>query len=168
MDTETFKEVFIPYHQKLYKIAYRLVQDYDIAQDLIQETYIKLWNQREKWESIKNTEAYAVVIIRNVCIDYLNKQKNKHFLKNGQTNLVASFEENYETTSEVNYIKKIVDKLPEKQRLVFWMKHWDGASNEEIEESLQLTAANLRVLLSRARKTIKEQFIKLRYYENNY
>jgi RNA polymerase sigma-70 factor, ECF subfamily len=166
MDSETFKQVFIPYHQKLYRVAFRLVQDCDTAQDIVQEAYIKLWNQKEKCEAIKNTEAYAVVIVRNLCLDHLNQlKKTKHI--NEPLLVETSYQENYETQNEVAYIKKIVDQLPEQQRLVFWMKHWDGASNKEIEETLNLTAVNLRVLLSRARKSIKDQFLKLRYHENN-
>jgi len=167
MDTETFKKVFIPHHQKLYRVAFKLLQDHDTAQDLVQETYIKLWNQKDKWETIKNTEAYAVVILRNACMDYLNHEKKRRNLKNETLATQLTIEENYDTPSEVNYIKKIVDQLPEQQRLVFWMKHWDGASNKEIEETLNLSAVHLRVLLSRARKTIKDQFLKLRFHENS-
>ena len=73
MDAETFKKVFLPYHQKLYRIAYRIVQDTANAEDIVQETFIKLWNKKDELEQIENTEGFAIIIVRNTCLDYLRK-----------------------------------------------------------------------------------------------
>ena len=67
MDAETFKKVFLPYHQKLYRIAYRIVQDTANAEDIVQETFIKLWNKKDELEQIENTEGFAIIIVRNTC-----------------------------------------------------------------------------------------------------
>ncbi len=61
MDTETFKKVFLSYHRKLYRIAYRMLQDTSNAEDVLQETYIKLWNKRDELENVDNTEAFAIM-----------------------------------------------------------------------------------------------------------
>ena len=73
MDAETFKKVFLPYHQKLYRIAYRIVQNSDNAEDIVQETFIKLWNKRHDMQTIDNTEAFAIIILRNTSLDFLRK-----------------------------------------------------------------------------------------------
>jgi RNA polymerase sigma-70 factor (ECF subfamily) len=78
MDAETFKKVFLPYHQKLYRIAYRIVQNTANAEDIVQESFIKLWNKRDELENIDNTEAFAIIILRNTCLDYLRKTKNDY------------------------------------------------------------------------------------------
>lgn len=162
MDSKTFKDVFIPYHEKLYRIAYRITNDSDIAQDLVQETYIKLWNNREKWATLKSAEAYAVVVLKNTCMDYLKKENryNKTALNNESEKIVDV--DALEHKDDEFYIKSIVNSLPKQQQLAFWMKHWDGYSNEEIEKILGVSAVNLRVILSRARTKVKDQFLKLK------
>lgn len=163
MKPQDFKETFIPYHQKLYRIAYRLVQDSYTAEDLVQETYIKLWTQQNKRTSIKNTEAYAVIVLRNTCMDYLRERKKQEELKNGlKTAHTMEVTENQDWSDEVAAIKKIVQTLPEKQRMAFLLKHWEGYSNKEIEQILEISSVNLRVTLSRARKTVREYFFKWR------
>ncbi|MFV0312508.1 MAG: RNA polymerase sigma factor [Dysgonomonas sp.] len=65
-----------------------------------------------------------------------------------------------ELQSDANIVKQLIDKLPEQQKEILMMKHWEGYSDEEIEQITGLSPGNIRVILSRARKTIREQFIK--------
>lgn len=162
MDAETFKKVFLPYHQKLYRIAYRIVQDATNAEDIVQETFIKLWNKRGDMQDIENTEAFSIIILRNTCLDHLRKTKNDYHT-NYDTDIpeTASLVKQIEIQDEAERVKKLINKLPEQQRQVMIMKHWDGYSDEEIEQITGISPGNIRVILSRARKTIREQFIKI-------
>ncbi len=162
MDAETFKKVFLPYHQKLYRIAYRIVQDAANAEDIVQETFIKLWNKRGDMQDIENTEAFPIIILRNTCLDHLRKTKNDYHT-NYDTDIpeTASLVRQIEIQDEAERVKKLINKLPEQQRQVMIMKHWDGYSDEEIEQITGISPGNIRVILSRARKTIREQFIKI-------
>lgn len=162
MDAETFKKVFLPYHQKLYRIAYRIVQDAANAEDIVQETFIKLWNKRGDMQDIENTEAFSIIILRNTCLDHLRKTKNDYHT-NYDTDIpeTASLVRQIEIQDEAERVKKLINKLPEQQRQVMIMKHWDGYSDEEIEQITGISPGNIRVILSRARKTIREQFIKI-------
>lgn len=162
MDAETFKKVFIPYHQKLYRIAYRIVQDAANAEDIIQDTFIKLWNKRDEMEHIDNTEAFAIIILRNTSLDYLRKTKNDlHTTYDVDIPETVSLSKQIELQDEAKQVKHLISKLPDQQRQVMMMKHWDGYTDEEIEEATGLSAGNIRVILSRARKTIREQYIKI-------
>lgn len=162
MDAETFKKVFIPYHQKLYRIAYRIVQDAANAEDIVQDTFIKLWNKRDEMESIDNTEAFAIIILRNTSLDYLRKTKNDRYT-DYDTDMAepVSLSKQIELQDEAEKIKYLINKLPDQQRQVMIMKHWDDYSDEEIEQATGLSAGNIRVILSRARKTIREQYTKI-------
>lgn len=160
MKEDEFKNIFIPYHPKLYRIAFRFVQDSDVASDMVQEVYIKLWSQRNKLGSIKNPEAYSVTCLRNLCLDHLKKTKKEISFE--QLSDKKAIEEVQDWSDETKIIQKILETLPEQQRTAFWLKHWEEYSNEEIEEQLGMSAINLRVSLSRARKIIKEQFLKWR------
>lgn len=162
MDTETFKKVFLPYHQKLYRVAYRIVQDAANAEDIVQDTFIKLWNKKDELDNIDNTEGFAIIILRNTCLDYLRKTKNDyHTSYEADIPETVSLSAQIELRDNAHYVKTLINKLPEQQRQVIMLKHWDGYSDEEIEEMTGLSPGNIRVILSRARKTIKEQYSKI-------
>ncbi len=162
MDADTFKKVFIPYHQKLYRIAYRIVQDAANAEDIVQDTFIKLWNKRDEMESVDNTEAFAIIILRNTCLDHLRKTKNDRYTDyDTDMTETTSLTKQIELQDEAEKIKYLINKLPDQQRQVMMMKHWDEYSDEEIEQATGLSAGNIRVILSRARKTIREQYTKI-------
>ena len=67
---EDFKRRFLPFHPKLYRIAFALVGNSDDAEDILQEAYSKLWMKREELEVVQNPEAFCVTLIKNVCLDY--------------------------------------------------------------------------------------------------
>lgn len=166
MNTEIFKEIFIPYHQKMYRIAYRILNDHGNAEDILQETYIKLWNKRDDIEQIENTEAYAIIVLRNTCLDFLRRKKE--YLSEFEVDVrqSGSLARDVEAKDELNQGRKLVDQLPDQQRLVMQLKHWDEYTDDEIEEITGMSQVNIRVTLSRARKTIREKFLKLNSNEN--
>lgn len=157
MNTETFKETFIPYHQKLYRIAYRILRDQGNAEDIVQETFIKLWNRRNEMLGIENTEAYAIIILRNTCLDFLRKKKNYLSDYDIDVEETQSLIRQVELRDEIEHVKELVNRLPDQQKLVMQLKHWDDYTDDEIEEITGMTQVNIRVTLSRARKTIREQ-----------
>lgn len=162
MDAETFKKEFLPYHQKLYRIAFRIVHDAASAEDMVQDAFVKLWNKRDEMSKIENTEAFAIIILRNTCLDYLRKTKDEYNIEyDKEIPEEVSLSKEIEQRDQVQNIKGLINKLPDQQRQVMMMKHWDGYSDEEIEEMTGLSSGNIRVILSRARKTIREQFLKI-------
>lgn len=157
MNTDIFKQTFIPYHQKLYRIAYRILRDQGNAEDIVQETYIKLWNKRHEMQGIENTEAYAIIILRNTCLDFIRKKKN--YLSDFEVDVEesSSLIQEVEFRDEIAHVKELVSRLPDQQKLVMQLKHWDDYTDDEIEEITGMSQVNIRVTLSRARKTIREQ-----------
>jgi RNA polymerase sigma-70 factor (ECF subfamily) len=161
MNAKTFKEIFLPYHQKLYRIAYRMVENQEDAEDMVQETYIKLWQKRNEYFALNNSEGFAVTVLKNNCLDFLRKTKMK-FLQTNDLNIPTDcFITQMENKDEINHIQNILEKLPEQQKKIIQLKHWDNLSNEEIEQVTGLKQGNVKVILSRARKTIKELYQKL-------
>ncbi|MDR1632130.1 MAG: RNA polymerase sigma factor, partial [Dysgonamonadaceae bacterium] len=67
MNAEIFKKIFLPYHKKLYRIAYKFLENQQDSEDIVQETYIKLWRKRDDWESVINPESFAVTLLKNNC-----------------------------------------------------------------------------------------------------
>lgn len=162
MTHREFKTRFLPCHEKLYRVAFRyLGREYD-AEDMVQNTYLKLWENRDNLEEIKNDEAYAIKVLKNLCLDRLRKipwrtDDESVLLKRAGT--TPRPDEKMELCEDVEILSSIVAELPDVQRKVIVMRHFEGKTTDEIEQATGLTPVNLRVILSRARKTIRELFI---------
>lgn len=161
MDAESFKQRYIPLHKKLYRVAYRLLENASDAEDAVQETYVKLWEKRDELEILRNPESFCIVMIRNLCMDMLRSVRNR--MDSYETMFKDKYDESsligeIEARESLTIIDQLVNTLPEQQQLVFKLRHSDDCSLEEIEEITGLSAVNIRVILSRGRKAIKEQY----------
>ncbi len=168
MDAESFKKKFLPYHRKLYFVAYKLLENTADAEDLVQEAYLKLWDKREGLAVISNPEAFSVTLVKNMCFDLLRSGKyvlNRQMVELNTVNDAQSAD-NLEFRDEVQEIKRIIAQLPEQQQRIVTLRDVKGCSYEEIEHVTGLNAVNIRVLLSRARKKIREEFNKWSNYES--
>lgn len=168
MDAESFKQQFLPYHPRLYRIAYALTGNSQDAEDILQDAYCKLWNKRNELPHINNTEAFCVTLIKNLCFDLLRSTRmnlQEEMIENISLSTNISPETEVIEQDESKQIQHLIDKLPEKQRQVIRLRGINDCSLEEIEEITGLSAVNVRVLLSRARKIVKEQYLKLASYE---
>ncbi|GHT55234.1 DNA-directed RNA polymerase sigma-70 factor [Bacteroidia bacterium] len=167
MNAEIFKKIFLPYHAKLYRIAYKFLENQQDSEDIVQETYMKLWQKRNDWESLINPESFAVTLLKNNCLDYLRKVKPETNPVDGMP--IQASDSSFvqiENRDQLNHIRFIMKQLPVLQQQVIQLKIWDNHSDEEIEKITGLTKGNIKVLVSRARKKIKELYQKWEKYEN--
>lgn len=168
MDTAEFKRRFLPCHPRLYRVAFRLTGNARDAEDMVQEAYLKLWNRRHELEDILNAEAYGVTLVKNLCYDALRRNRPDEDGPAGELGLPADTDvaREVEQRDEVNQVKRLIGQLPEQQRRVILLRDVNDCSFEEIEQATGLNAVNVRVLLSRARKKIREQFNEIMNYES--
>lgn len=168
MDAESFKKEYLPFHRKLYGIAYRLLENEADAEDLVQEAYLKLWDKRERLTAISNPEAFSVTLVKNMCFDLL--RSGQYVQKRQAVELTdiqdCSPPDSFEARDQARQVRSIIARLPEAQQKVVLLRDIKECSYEEIEHATGLSPVNIRVLLSRARKKIREQFNKLNDYEN--
>lgn len=162
MDADAFKQRFLPLHPKLYRIAYALLSDRDDAEDLLQELYCKLWDRRDELETVRNPEAFAVTLTRNLCIDFLRARKPGWTMDGEEPESLAidtgsTPEQEMEGKEEVSRVRRLIERLPENQRRVIRLRGIEDRSFEEIGELTGLSSSNIRTLLSRARRWIREQ-----------
>ena len=165
MTAEEFKRRFLPLSRRLYTVAWRLTGNRQDAEDIVQECYIKLWNKRNDLGHVVNIEAYAVTLVKRMCYDSFNARRNdsETEISDSQTPITENVTEQRD---ELNHVQRFIEQLPEQQKTVIKMRELDNCSFEEIEEHTGLSSINIRVLLSRARKRIREQFNDLMRNEN--
>lgn len=169
MDAASFKQQFLPCHQKLYRVAYRLMGNTQDAEDMVQEAYLKLWRKRDEMMDIKNVEAYCVTLIKNLCFDAMQGAKFDEDSRPAEELNLSSgncFTQEIEQKDEVAHLRKLIGQLPLQQKQVVMMRDVNDYSMEEIEKATGLSTVNIRVLLSRARKKIREQFNAIISYES--
>ena len=75
MDVDVFKQRFLPFHPKLYRIAYALLDKKADAEDIRQDAYCKLWNKRDELGDIQNPEACSITLVKDLCLDFLRSPK---------------------------------------------------------------------------------------------
>ena len=169
MDASDFKQKFLPHHRKLYRSAFHLLGNAQDAEDMVQEAYLKLWQRRNELPpDITNLEAYCVTLVKHLCYD---KQRISQLDEDERTpeELTLTEKSNVahevELKDEANQVMKLIDQLPDQQKQIMQMRDVEDRTYEEIEKVTGLTSINIRVLLSRARKKIREQFLEIMNYE---
>lgn len=167
MDVDRFKQQFLPFHPKLYRIAYALVEHKADAEDMLQDAYSKLWNKREELENVQNPEAFCVTLVKNLCLDYLRSPRANRDKESLEVVILAtdsSPEKEMEDQEEIRHVQELINQLPENQKQVIRLRGIEDCSFEEIEHLTGLSASNVRTLLSRARKFIREKLEKSNSY----
>ena len=161
MEKTEFISTIIPYKDKLYRLAKRILVSKDEAEDAVQEVFLKLWHSKQNIETYKNPEAFAITMTKNYCLDRL-KSKQASNLKIVHSNYQTSenIEKNFEANDGVAMVFKIMETLPEQQRIVLQLRDVEQFEFSEIAEMLESNETAVRVALSRARKTVREAMIK--------
>lgn len=160
MEAETFKQRFLPFHPKLYRIALALVESPEDAEDILQEAYAKLWSKRDALETVRSPEAFAVTTVRNLCLDFLRSPRSNSRsapLEEVTLHSEDSPERQVEMRDQLRQVRRLIEELPPNQRQVIRLRGMEDCSLEEIAQITGFSDANVRTLLSRARKYIKEK-----------
>jgi RNA polymerase sigma factor (sigma-70 family) len=145
------------YADGLYRFVLKHVMDKDVAKDLVQDTYEKLWVKVNDMES-KNAKSYMFTTAYHTTIDYLRRAKKSErlsFEKHGEQ--AEKENTNYDLKSLLN---KALDLLPEIQKSVVLLRDYEGYDYKEIGNITGLTESQVKVYIFRARQTLKEYLVK--------
>lgn len=165
MTAQEFKELFFPYKLKLYRLAFSLMGQSEDAEDAVQETFVRLWSLRSELAQITNREAYCITILKNISLDVLRSKKRKGFeVSLDNLNLESDYRIDLDVQLDLDYVLEWVSQLTLVQKQIFELRHSQGLSIKQISEQLSLTQTNVKVILSRLRKKLKEDYIS---YEQN-
>ena len=160
MNANEFKQRFLPLNAKLYKVAYLLLGNEDDAKDAVQDAYMKMWNRRDSLADIDNPQAYCVTLVRNLCLDRHRAAGLDIVDKPPEELPIAgsdSASRSIERQQTAQLLNQCLARLPAQQQQVVRLRDINGCSMQEIEKATGLTAINARELLSRARKTLRNQ-----------
>jgi len=166
MTQSEFLNVVMPFKDKLYRLAKRLLVSSEEAEDATQEELMKLWAKKKGMGRYRNVEAFAMTMTKNFCLDRL-KSKQSGNLKLVHSNYAdqrSSLQEEVEINDSVQWVEKIMETLPDQQKMVLQLRDVEAYSYDEISEMLDMKPTAVRVALSRARKSVREQLIEKHSY----
>jgi RNA polymerase sigma-70 factor (ECF subfamily) len=164
MTRKDFNDIIHQQYRKLYFIAFRIIRNRQEAEDIVQDVFVRMWSMKEKLDDYKDVTALAVTITKNICIDLLRKMKQIDANTTGyeiQGHDLSPSPYDQMVRSEISEILSgIIGNLPPQYREIVHMKEIDGLSYEEISRQTNMNINSLRVNLSRARRIIREEYIK--------
>jgi len=166
MKQTEFLNTVLPFKDKVFRLAKRLLVSTDEAEDATQELFLKLWSNKNKLGDYNNVEAFAMTMTKNYCLDQLKAKRSNNLTlvhSNYKDNNI-SLQRSVELNDSVSKVHEFIEKLPEKQKLIIQLRDIENYDYEEIGKILGLQPTAVRVALSRARKTIREQLIKQHNY----
>jgi RNA polymerase sigma-70 factor (ECF subfamily) len=162
MEIQIFKQQVLPIREKIYRLALKMLHDEAEAEDSVQEVMLKLWMMRATLAEYRSVEALATQIGKNICLNRIKTRKmssDKPF-EQMQSSLPTP-EQALETADTIETVSRIIDRLPDMQRLVIRLRDIEGYQVEEIAGITGCEATAVRMNLSRARKKVKEEFFKI-------
>jgi RNA polymerase sigma factor (sigma-70 family) len=166
MNQNEFVQLIAPFKDKVFRLAKRLLVSTEEAEDATQEVLVKLWNKNESLDAYNSVEAFAMTITKNYCLDQLKSKRagNLKIVHNNFTDRQPGLQQQVEDSDSLSWVEKIINELPEQQRLIIQMRDIEQYEFAEIAKILEMNETAIRVALSRARKTIREFMTKTHSY----
>ena len=158
----SFRNDVLPLKNVLYRLALSITLSNEEAEDVVQETMMKVWSRRDDWDGIENIEAYCLTICRNLALDHIRKKGNnnesieqKHYDSPDRT---SNPDELMIQKDRLQLVRNLVNQLPEKQRSCMQLRDFEGKPYKEIATILGITEEQVKVNIFRARQNIKQKF----------
>ena len=164
MNAQEFKQRFMPFHRLLYRVAFHLTGNVQDAEDLLQDTYLKLWQKRDDIREEAVNQAYLVTLMRNLLRD---QQRLKHIDSSAELRNELSppnersLEGQIAARDEASQMESLISQLPKRDEEIIRMHLMEERTYDEIEQDTGLSQGNIRIIVMRTKQKLKQQFIKL-------
>lgn len=158
MTEKEFHTHYLALSDVLYRVAFYILESEDEAEDAVQEAYVRLWNGRASLDSVQNPKSYSIAIIRNLCLDRIRRASHVVDIP-----ILETVDNGFDQDTAIDQKERLekvlaaIKSLPDLQRRILVLRTVEGLSYEEISERTGTNYLTLRVLLSRARATLRKQ-----------
>ncbi len=155
MENISFRTTVLPL---IFRLALRITMNKAEAEDVVQDTLLKVWEHREEWEQINNLEAFAIATCRNRALDVMKRAgRNTEKLDEMVHFSSQTPQEQLEANEQISLVNRLMDDLPEVQRTIMLLRDIEGKTYQEIAQTLDISETQVKVYLHRARTKIKER-----------
>jgi len=166
MTQSSFLKVVLPFKDRVFRLAKRLLVSKEEAEDATQELFFKLWKNKEKITDYKNVEAFAMTMTKNYCYDRLKSKQasNLRLIHTNYKEKETALDKSIEYRDSINQVNQLIENLPEQQKVIIQLRDIEQYDFDEICNMVNMKPTAVRVALSRARKTLREALIKKHNY----
>ena len=166
MKSFSFQTDVLPLKNELFRMALRITQNAAEAEDVVQETMMKVWSRREQWEQLESMEAFCLTICRNLSLDKMRRMDNQAqsldaAIDPADQSHFSNPEEQAVQRNRIQVVRQLISQLPEKQRSCLQLRDLEGKSYKDIAEVLGISEQQVKVNIFRARQAVKTQFQKI-------
>lgn len=166
MKEVSFRTEVLPLKDELFRLALRITLNRADAEDIVQETMMKVWSRREQWDTIDSMEAFCMTICRNLALDRQKRMdKQNASLEEGHDRADRSYSSNPEEQAvqkdRLKLVRDLMNQLPEKQRTCMHLRDVEGKAYKDIATVLGISEQQVKVNIFRARQTIRQQFLQI-------
>ena len=158
-DRESFNQVFRHYYSPMVRFCIRYVADADIASEIVQDLFVKLWSNREKISFNTSFESYMLTSVRNSAITYINKERahnEAHLRVFSEESDNTDPSETLQSNNLEESYRQILKDMPDKRREVFLASRYDGLKYSEIAEKLGISQKTVEAQMTAAIKQLKD------------
>ena len=162
-----FRKDILPLKDKLFRLAYRITFNRQEAEDIVQDTMIRVWSRREELKEVESIEAYCIIITKNLAIDRSQKKEAQHVRLDPEVETVPVISGPYDklvNEERLDIIHRLINKLPDKQRMIIQLRDVEGKSYKEIAIILDLSEEQVKVNLFRARQKVRVGYTEIEQY----
>lgn len=161
-DEKAFANLFYHYKDKLYTYALRLMGEEELAEEMVQDAFLKIWVNRADLKNIDSLDAYLFTVIRNKSYNAIKRRAHEAVilkeLSHNMTELQNTTEEAVIAKSYQTLLQQVVNQLPPQQKLIYDLSRSQGLKHEEIAQQLKISKNTVKVHLVKALHTIRAAF----------
>ena len=157
LDKTSFDQIYKQYWSKLYIYAFNVLKEKEICEDIVEEIFIDLWTKRQDTQ-ISDLNSYLYQSVKYQIFNHFrrSKYKNQLLTKLDLMSTQYQIDELYEKKELKAQIKRLISRLPKQRRLIFQMSKYDGFSNKEISENLNISVQTVKNQISESLKSLRK------------
>ncbi|MCW0482041.1 RNA polymerase sigma factor [Gaoshiqia sediminis] len=160
-DMKAFDILYRQYSERLYSFAFSILKNREDAKEIVQDTFLKLWNKRKEIQPNQSLNAYLFTISHNISIDLIRKrlkdEKYAEYLKTHVTK-EGTETENLFHFNELTYkLQEAIQQLPKQRKLIFQMSREEGLSHAEIAKKLNISVKTVENQINLSLKSIRRK-----------
>jgi RNA polymerase sigma-70 factor (ECF subfamily) len=165
-DLDAFETIYNRFHEPVFHFILRLVKERTLAEDLLQETFLRILRERKGYRKIAQFSTYLFTIARNLCLDALKAWERKHVLSNKEDYVESAMDpskgpsEIMEETEIREIVQREIHELPRDQREVLLLSKYSGLTHEEIAQIVESTPDAVKQKVYRAMLSLRQKLKK--------
>ena len=156
-----FRNDILPHRDRLFRLAFSITLNRTDAEDIVQETMLRVWEKREEWKDISNAEAWLTQICKNLALDHRKYSEIRRPVDSQQPQADSTSFDKLEATDSLALISRLMNDLPSPQDDIVRLREIEGLSYRDIATRLQLSEDQVRVHLHRARTKLRNEYLRI-------